>query len=52
MKPDLDLDALIQRIREEAARPEYQAIGMPTPATHGANAFVSHSPIGTGHSCT
>jgi len=49
MKPDLDLDSLIQRIREEAARPEYQAIGMPTPATHGADAFVSRAPAGAGH---
>lgn len=49
MKPDLDLDALIQRIREEAARPEYQAIGMPTPATHGADAFVSRAAAGAGH---
>lgn len=48
MKPDLDLDALIQRIREEAARPEYQAIGMPTPATHGADAFVSRAAAGHG----
>lgn len=49
MKPDLDLDSLIQRIREEAARPEYQAIGMPTPATHGADAFVSRAPAAARH---
>lgn len=49
MKPDLDLDSLIQRIREEATRPEYQAIGMPSPATDGADAFVSRSPAGSGH---
>ena len=39
MKSDLDLDALIERIREEAARPEYQAVGMPTPAALANDAF-------------
>lgn len=39
MKSDLDLDALIERIREEAARPEYQAVGMPTPAAVANDAF-------------